>query len=159
MQGPMCWAMIKDKNVRLSMAIMQCEKCRVRWVFDDATKILSTAKAFDKMLLTERNVKSKCKHISDLKTKPHPEQKTCRSHLTLTKIQCHGLSTWKWMCKAPQGKEKSGAARKRGAYIFFCAAARRRPKNNGRGFRRNPKITRNYKFWQPCNFTLFTTFW
>ena len=57
------------------MAIMQCEKCRVRWVFDNATKILSTAKAFDKMLLTERNVKSKCKHISDLKTKPHPEQR------------------------------------------------------------------------------------
>ena len=57
------------------MAIMQCEKCRVRWVFDNATKILSTAKAFDKMLITERNVKSKCKHISDLKTKPHPKQK------------------------------------------------------------------------------------
>ena len=57
------------------MAIMQCGKCLVRWVFDNATKILSTAKAFDKILLTERNVKSKCKHISDLKTKPHPEQR------------------------------------------------------------------------------------
>ena len=57
------------------MAIMQCGKCLVRWVFDNATKILSAAKAFDKILLTERNVKSKCKHISDLKSKPHPEQR------------------------------------------------------------------------------------
>ena len=57
------------------MAIMQRGECLVRWIFDNATKILSTAKAFDKILLTETNVRSKCKHISDLQTKPHPEQR------------------------------------------------------------------------------------
>ena len=57
------------------MAIMQRGECLVRWIFDNATKILSTAKAFDKTLLTERNVKSKCKYISDLKTKPRKEKK------------------------------------------------------------------------------------
>ena len=35
------------------------------------------------------------------------------------------FSQRKAMWKAQQAKEKSGAARKRGAYIFFCAAARR----------------------------------
>ena len=69
------------------MAVMQCGKCLVRWVFDKATKILSTAKAFDKILLTERTVKSKCKHISDLKTKPHPEQRHAEVNLMASQLE------------------------------------------------------------------------
>ena len=105
------------------MAIMQCEKCRVRWVFDNATKILSTAKAFDKMLLTERNVKSKCKHISDLKTKPHPEQKHAEAIARSPKSSLMASQLENECVR--RRKEKKRAERLANAELTFSFAQRR----------------------------------
>ena len=105
------------------MAIMQCGKCLVRWVFDNATKILSTAKAFYKILLTGRNVKSKCKHVSDLKTKPHPEQRhaevisrSSKSNLMASQIEDACVK---------RRKEKKRAERLANAELTFSFAQRR----------------------------------
>ena len=105
------------------MAIMQCGKCLVRWVFDNATKILSTAKAFDKILLTGRNVKSKYKHVSDLKTKPHPEQRhaevisrSSTSNLMASQIENQCVK---------HRKEKKRAERLANAELTFSFAQRR----------------------------------
>ena len=98
------------------MAIMQRRKCLVRWVFDNATKILSTAKPFDKILLTERNVRSKCKHISDLKTKPHPEQRHAEVNLMASQLENECVKS---------RKEKKRAERLANAELTFSFAQRR----------------------------------
>ena len=86
-----------------------------------------------------------------LENQTSPRATTCRSHLTLINAQSHVLSNWKWMCKAPQGKEKSGAARKRGAYIFFCAAARRQPQKVRRRRQERAQMLKNLKIWHTEN--------
>ena len=105
------------------MAIMQCGKCLVRWVFDNATKILSTAKTFDKILVTERNVKSKCKHISDLKTKPHPEQKHAEAISRSPKSSLMASQLENECVK--RRKEKKRAERLANAELTFSFAQRR----------------------------------
>ena len=115
--------MIKDNNVRLKTAIVQCGKCLVRWVFDNATKILSTAKTFDKIMRTERNVKSKCKHIPDLKIQPHPEQRhaeviprSSKSNLMASQLENECVK---------RRKEKKRAERLANAELTFSFAQRR----------------------------------
>ena len=50
------------------------------------------------------------------------------------------------MWKAQQAKEKSGAARKRGAYIFFCAAARRQPQKVRQRTQEKAQMAKYLKF-------------
>ena len=76
--------------------------------------------------------KSKSNSLQALPTKPSQWEYQSRIINTLctgqaSKHGCSSISVRELTWKAQQGKEKSGAARKRGAYIFFCAAARRQP--------------------------------
>ena len=56
------------------------------------------------------------------------------------------FSQGKTMWKAQQAKEKSGAARKREAYIFFCAAARRQPQKVRQRRQERAQMVKNLKF-------------
>ena len=56
------------------------------------------------------------------------------------------FSQRKAMWKAQQAKEKSGAARKRGAYIFFCAAARRQQQKEPQQMQERAQMAKYLKF-------------
>ena len=81
-----------------------------------------------------------------------------------------GFRKLRW--RAQQGKEKSGAARKRGAYIFFCAAARRQPQKERQQMQERPQMLENREFHKlaktplsfgtdalPINFDHWDHFW
>ena len=75
------------------------------------------------MLLTERNVKSKCKHISDLKTKPHPEQKHAEAIARSPKSSLMASQLENECVK--RRKEKKRAERLANAELTFSFAQRR----------------------------------
>ena len=118
-------------------------------------KFLQLQKTFDKILLTERNVESKCKHISDLKTKPHPEQRHAEviSRSSTSNLMASQLEN---EC-VKRRKEKKRAERLANAELTFSFAQRRAD---------DPKITSEasgetlkspkLEFWPPCKFTLLT---
>ena len=71
------------------------------------------------------------------------------------RFTCKYMWTRKTSDSSPKGhqtwRKKRRVLRTMFRNIFFCAAARRWPKNNIRGFRRNPKITRNWNFGHLVN--------
>ena len=86
-------------------------------------KFFQLQKTFDKLLLTERNVKSKCKHISDLKAKPAPKQKHSKviSRSSTSNLMASQLEN---EC-VKRRKEKKRAERLANAELTFSFAQRR----------------------------------